>query len=285
MRETLKYIGQVLIVFSLLLSSFFAVKNVGTTLESKPVNTAGVDLNSNNLENSVFQIVNKDQSVPILYDQNDAEVVSICAKALANDIALITDISPELETSLRIDIDAAIIAGTLGKSKLIDNMVKSGKLLVNAIEGKWESFLIRIVDTPISGLQKALVICGSDPRGTAFGVFELSKRMGVSPWVYWADVVPAKKKNLKVSIEKIIMGPPSVKYRGIFLNDEDWGLQPWAASNIDTDIGDIGPRTYALIFELMLRLKANYIWTAMHPCTKAFFYYEENRMLHPWFRC
>lgn len=238
--------------------------------------SAGDDLKSNNSESSVFQIVSYDQSVPILYDQNDADVVGICAKALADDIKLITDISPALETSLKVDIDAVIIVGTLGKSKPIDTMIKTGKLSVNAIEGKWESFLIQVVDNPLTGINRALVICGSDPRGTAFGVFELSKRLGVSPWVYWADVIPAKKKNLHVSIDKIIMGPPSVKYRGIFLNDEDWGLKPWAARNMDSDIKDIGSRTYARIFELMLRLKANYLWPAMHPCTKAFFYYDEN---------
>ena len=229
-----------------------------------------------NSENSVFRIVDKDQSVPILYDQNDADVVGICAKALAGDIKLITDISPELDTSFIENIHTAIIVGTLGKSKHIDTMVKTGKLSVKAIEGKWENFIIQVVDHPLKGIDKALIICGGDPRGTAFGIFELSKRLGVSPWVYWADVIPAKKKNLDVSFDKIIMGPPSVKYRGIFLNDEDWGLQPWAARNMDTDIKDIGPRTYARIFELMLRLKANYIWPAMHPCTKAFFYYKEN---------
>ena len=233
-------------------------------------------MKSYNSESSVFRIVNKNQSVPILYDQNDADVVGICVKALADDITLITDISPALETSLQSDIDAAIIAGTIGKSKLIDEMIKAGKLSVNSIEGKWESFIIQVVDNPIAGINKALVICGSDPRGTAFGIFELSKRLGVSPWVYWADVLPAKQKNLDVTINEIVMGLPSAKYRGIFLNDEDWGLKPWAARNIDTDIGDIGPRTYARIFELMLRLKANYIWPAMHSCTKAFFYYEEN---------
>lgn len=225
---------------------------------------------------SVFRIVKDNQSVPIIYDKDDADVVGICAKALANDIKLITDISPALETSLREDTDEAIIAGTLGQSKLIDRMIATGRLSVEAIEGEWESFIIQVVDNPLDSINKALVICGSDPRGTAFGIFELSKSMGVSPWVYWADVTPAKQKNLSIEIDEIIMGPPSVKYRGIFLNDEDWGLQPWAARNIDTDIGDIGPRTYARIFELMLRLKANYIWTAMHPCTKAFFYYEEN---------
>jgi hypothetical protein len=237
---------------------------------------AGYNLKSNNSESSVFQIVNQDQSVPILYDQNDADVVGICAKALAGDIKLITNVSPALETRLQTNIDAAIITGTLGKSKPIDTMVETGRLSVNSITGKWESFIIQVVDNPLAGINKALVICGSDPRGTAYGIFELSKRLGISPWVYWADVIPAKQKNLNVAVDKIIMGPPSVKYRGIFLNDEDWGLQPWAARNMDTDIRDIGPRTYARIFELMLRLKANYIWPAMHPCTKAFFYYKEN---------
>ena len=94
--------------------------------------------------------------------------------------------------------------------------------------------------------------------------------------VWWADVKPTPRNELSVSIEKIEMGPPSIKFRGIFLNDEDWGLKPWAAKNMDLDIKDIGPNTYAQIFELMLRLKANYIWPAMHPCTKAFFYYPEN---------
>ena len=120
------------------------------------------------------------------------------------------------------------------------------------------------------------MIAGSDPRGTAFGVFELSKRIGVSPWYWWADVQPEKRKSLFVGSGTFVDGPPSVKYRGIFLNDEDWGLKPWAAANMDTDIKDIGPKTYARIFELLLRLKANFIWPAMHPCTKAFYYYKDN---------
>jgi len=99
--------------------------------------------------------------------------------------------------------------------------------------------------------------------------------MGVSPLVYWADVVPQKKSQLFIS-GAYTSKEPSVKYRGIFINDEDWGMQPWAAKNMDTTIKDIGPKTYAKVFELLLRLKANYIWPAMHPCTKAFYYYKEN---------
>jgi hypothetical protein len=103
--------------------------------------------------------------------------------------------------------------------------------------------------------------------------------MGVSPWTWWADVHPAKHPNIFVSTGLRVQGPPSVQYRGIFLNDEDWGLQPWAARNMDTAVKDIGPHTYARIFELLLRLKANYIWPAMHPCTKAFYHYPENPVL------
>ncbi len=234
--------------------------------ERQPVNSG----------NTVFQVVYGKESSPIFLDRNDADVVGISAKALAKDIALVTRITPEIQTSLKRNVKTGIIIGTLGKSKVIDYLAKSGKISKKAIEGKWESFLIQVVDQPFPSMEKALVIAGSDPRGTAFGVFELSKRFGVSPWVDWADVRPAHRDELSVSIDNLVMGPPSVKFRGIFLNDEDWGLKPWASRNIDVDIKDIGPKTYARIFELMLRLKANYIWPAMHPCTKAFFHYEEN---------
>lgn len=133
-----------------------------------------------------------------------------------------------------------------------------------------------MINNPLPGVEKALVIAGSDRRGTAYGLLELSRLAGVSPWIWWADVLPEPQKALFASTGQIISGPPSVKYRGIFLNDEDWGLQPWAARNIDTDIQDIGPKTYEKIFELMLRLRANYLWPAMHECTKAFYYYPEN---------
>ncbi|NWK55262.1 glycosyl hydrolase 115 family protein [Verrucomicrobiaceae bacterium N1E253] len=223
-----------------------------------------------------FQIVHKSKSVPIIFDRNDAEVVAISSNAMAEDIKLITGIRPEISSKPKPDASAAIIIGTLGKSAMIGDLIDRGKISKGLLDGKWETFLIQIVKNPFHGLDHALVIAGSDPRGTAFGVFELSKRLGVSPWVYWADVKPAKRRDLTVTLNQVVMGPPSVKYRGIFLNDEDWGLQPWAAKNIDTDIKDIGPKTYARIFELMLRLKANYVWPAMHKCTKAFFYYDEN---------
>ncbi len=110
----------------------------------------------------------------------------------------------------------------------------------------------------MTGVKQALVIAGSDRRGTAYGLFELSRMAGVSPWVWWADVTPAPKKELYVTPGTFVMGEPSVRYRGIFINDEDWGLNPWAARTQDTDIKDIGPKTYARVFELMLRLRGQH---------------------------
>jgi hypothetical protein len=123
----------------------------------------------------------------------------------------------------------------------------------------------------MKGVKQALIISGSDARGTAYGLFELSRAAGVSPWVWWADAVPAKRKTLSVLPGTFASKEPSVKYRGIFLNDEDWGLQPWAAKTFEPETGDIGPKTYGKIFELLLRLRANLIWPAMHESTRAFF--------------
>jgi len=103
--------------------------------------------------------------------------------------------------------------------------------------------------------------------------------MGVSPWYWWADVTPQKQAQLFVNNVEHIQGSPSVKYRGIFINDECGGLNPWAKWNFEKEFGDIGPKTYAKVFELLLRLKANYCWPAMHKCTKAFNLYPENKVV------
>ena len=125
-----------------------------------------------------------------------------------------------------------------------------------------------------------MVIAGSDRRGTAYGVYELSKRIGVSPWYWWADVTPAHREALHVSPERVRVGPPAVKYRGIFINDEMWGIRPWAAKNFAPDEGlGLGPKTYARIFELLLRLRANYLWPAMHQKTTPFNCYPQNKVV------
>ncbi|BAV08880.1 hypothetical protein FLA_4927 [Filimonas lacunae] len=223
-------------------------------------------------------IAGKGATTTIYTDAADAAVVQVAANALQKDIQLLTGQTPAWQHSTSLS-NTPIIIGTIGKSALINKLVASKTLQINNITGLWEAFTIQVIDMPVNGKKtKALVIAGSDRRGTAFGVFELSRKMGVSPLYWWADVIPAKRKNIFVN-GQYTSKSPSVQYRGIFINDEDWGLQPWAARNLDSAVKDIGPRTYERVFELMLRLKANYIWPAMHPCTKAFYYYAENPQL------
>ncbi|WP_438481670.1 glycosyl hydrolase 115 family protein [Oleiharenicola lentus] len=207
------------------------------------------------------------------------EVVQVASRDLSADINRVTGRSAELKSSADNVKSPAILVGTLGKSPLIDDLVARKKIDVTELRGAWESFIITTVEAPSPGIAQALVIVGSDRRGTAFGVYELSQAIGVSPWYWWADVTPSKKSALYVDAGTRRFGPPSVQYRGIFLNDEDWGLQPWAAKTFEPEVGDIGPKTYAKICELLLRLKANTLWPAMHACTQAFNHYPENKLV------
>ena len=104
------------------------------------------------------------------------------------------------------------------------------------IVGKWEAYTLQVISRPQEGIDQALVIAGSTPRGTAYGIFELSRLMGVSPWVWWADVKPESHSEIYASAGSLTVDEPSVRFRGIFINDEDWGLEPWAAANMDTSI-------------------------------------------------
>lgn len=235
----------------------------------------GIQISTSDSSGSLA-IVKEGIATPIIIDKNDAEVISIVANAFAKDIQLITGVKPEISTTVKPSSNSIILIGTIGQNHLIDSLISAKKIDASRLVGKWETFQIAVIENPLPNVKTALVVVGSDRRGTAFGTFELSAMMGVSPWVWWADVLPAPRKELYASAGNVVEGPPSVKFRGIFLNDEDWGLQPWAASKLDTAVNDIGPNTYAHIFELMLRMKANFIWPAMHPCTKAFYYYPEN---------
>jgi hypothetical protein len=226
-----------------------------------------------------FTLANKQGGAPFIIDAAEDDVVGIAVDMTATDILTITGNKPEVSSSLSKQIPHVVIVGTIGRSSFINQLIDEGKIDVSQIKDQWEAHQLEIIDKPFDGVEKALVITGSDRRGTAYGLVELSRMMGVSPWVWWADVVPEKQKALYLTGPKKVVKTPSVQYRGIFLNDEDWALQPWAAKNIDTDIEDIGSKTYAKIFELMIRLKANTIWPAMHPCTKAFYFYPENKVV------
>jgi glycosyl hydrolase family 115 (putative glucuronidase)/glycosyl hydrolase family 115 len=153
----------------------------------------------------------------------------------------------------------AIIIGTIGKSKILDQLIRDRKIDTNSIAGKWESFLIQVVPNPLPGVASALVIAGSDKRGTIFGIYDLSDQIGVSPWYWWADVPVQHHDELFVKPGTFVQGPPAVKYRGIFLNDEAPSLTGW----VQEKYGNYNHEFYAKVFELLLRLKANYLWPAM----------------------
>lgn len=147
---------------------------------------------------------------------------------------------------------------------------------LSQIANQWEAFLI--TEAVVEG-SSCLVVVGSDARGAAYGVLELSRAMGVSPWEWWADVYPQKRDALMMDVSTPIVDMPSVQYRGIFLNDEDWALMPWSSRTFEQESqqGEIGPRTYAKIFELLLRLRANTLWPAMHNCTVPFYFKQGNK--------
>ncbi len=226
-----------------------------------------------------FLLAGHGAAATIWHDAADFPVVGIAAADFAEDVEQVTGLKPRVVTSPDQLGSGPVIVGTLGHSAVLDRLVQAGKLDVKRVAGQWETFLIATVANPLPGVPHALVIAGSDRRGTAYGVFELSEQMGVSPWYWWADVTPRRSAALYVKAGVTKLGPPSVKYRGIFINDEDWGLQPWAAYTYDPELGDIGPKTYRRVFELMLRLKANTLWPAMHTVTKAFNIYPQDKFL------
>ena len=223
-----------------------------------------------------FPLVRGQETAALVASPEDAEVVRIALAAVAGDIQRVTGKTPLVVSNSQPLTAYCVLVGTVGKSALIDKLAAAGKISTTPIQGQWERYLWQVVDNPLPGVKKALVIAGSDRRGTAYGVFAMSRAIGVSPWIWWANVNPAPKPNLWLSDSLVVSDSPAVKYRGIFLNDEDWGLRKWAETTQDTDLKDIGPKTYARIFELLLRLRANFIWPAMHPCTHAFYSYKEN---------
>lgn len=217
-----------------------------------------------------FPLATSGRVAPIIYDPSDAAVVAHAAIDLADDIRLVTGSKPRLIAGSAPGETMPVIVGTLGHSAPIDRIVAAGKLDVRKLRGAWESFLIATVRRPLPGISQALVIVGSDRRGTAYGAYELSRAIGVSPWVWWADVTPRHQASLTIASGTRRFGPPSVRYRGIFINDEDWGLIPWASRTYDPDRGNIGPKTYERVFQLLLRLKANTLWPAMHHASTPF---------------
>lgn len=216
----------------------------------------------------------------LFVSEADYPGVVLAAKNLQSDLKMVTGISPLLAMKGLFSIASSgtgsttlatgslsgsstsktvVIIGTLGKSPEIDQLVKDKKINVSGITGKWETFIIQTVTNPSPGIDQALVIAGSDKRGTIYGIYDLSAKIGVSPWYWWADVPVVKQKELYILPGQHTLGTPAVKYRGIFLNDEAPALSGWTKEKF----GGFNHKFYTHVFELILRLKGNYLWPAM----------------------
>ena len=218
-----------------------------------------------------FALVENSSAAAIRVDAADWPGVLRAAHDLQADVNRVSGISPVWDTTAR----KMVLIGTVGKSPLIDQLSRAGKIDVSGIRGKWEAFFLQTVANPFPGVDSALVIAGSDKRGTIFGIYDLSEQIGVSPWYWWADVTPDHHSALYVLAGKYQRGEPSVKYRGIFFNDERPDLDHWVRAKFGEHPVSGGTATatataanfnsafYSKVFEVILRMKGNYLWPAM----------------------
>jgi hypothetical protein len=206
-----------------------------------------------------FAIVDDKSIADIYFDSGDLQPTAIAAQLLADDINRVCNRSPKIIDDPAQLGHIAILIGTLGHSRAIDNLVSGGSLDVARLRNEWETYAIQVVEHPLPNVDRALVIVGSDRRGTAYGVTTVSKLIGVSPWYWWANVPVQHHDSIYITADDYTDGPPTVKYRGIFLNDEAPAMSGWAKEQF----GGFNSKMYVHVFELMLRLKANYLWPAM----------------------
>jgi len=205
-----------------------------------------------------FPLIVNGQPCIIKCDSNIDKGVKIAIDNLQQDIFNVCGTKPEILTEG--NNKRCVLIGTY-QSPIIQQLIKSKKLNKNELNEKTEKFLLQIITNPCEGVDEALVIAGSDKRGTIYGIYELSRQMGVSPWYWWADVPVAKQKNVYIKPGIYTDGEPAVRYRGIFLNDEAPCLTSWVKHTYGTKYGD--HRFYARVFELILRLRGNFMWPAM----------------------
>ncbi len=198
-----------------------------------------------------FPVAHKGKAAAIYVDPDDWKGVIRAANDVADDVRKVTGTAAKVTVASKPG-KGVVVVGTIGKSQLIDELVAKKKLDVSALKGQWESYLIQTVDNN-------LVIAGSDKRGTIFGLYDLSENIGVSPWYWWADVPVPHQKAIYVKNGRYVQPSPAVKYRGLFINDEEPSFGGWARASF----GGINSNMYTHLFELLLRLKANYMWPAM----------------------
>ena len=212
-------------------------------------------------EGKRFCIAKDGKTAAIVVDEQDWKGVIRAANDLGDDVRKVTGtVSPVVSGSSQSEAsqgpsmptDNSILVGTIGKSRIIDKLIKQKKLDMSKVKGQWESFVIDVVDGN-------LVVAGSDKRGTIYGIYEISQRIGVSPWYWWADVPVKHQDEVYWDAGRFVQPSPKVKYRGIFINDEWPSFGEWATEHF----GGVNSKMYAHMFELLLRLKANYLWPAM----------------------
>ena len=207
------------------------------------------------------------RAAPVVVSGRDYPGVRRVVGDLSADIERVTGHRPAVTTDQVPRHDDVVLVGTLGHSPLVDRLVRAGKLDVRGIAGKWETSLEQVVVDPMPGVRRAFVIAGSDQRGTIYGAYDVSKQIGVSPWYWWDDVPVPRLPALYVLPGRHTQGTPAVKYRGIFLNDENPALGTWAPGFFGPGLAPGHPdgfnhQFYARVFETMLRLKANVLWPA-----------------------
>lgn len=203
-----------------------------------------------------FALVADGLGAAIITDPDDAPGLLRAAGDLAEDLAAVS--GQPVASDVEVAAGRAVIVGTLGGNGLIDALVAEGRLDVSGVDGVWEAYLHQVVDNPAPGIERALVIAGADMRGAIYGVYDVSRAAGVSPWHWWADVPVDRHDQLQVSAGHR-RDAPSVRYRGIFLNDENPALYGW----VNETYGGFNHEFYGDVFELILRQRGNYLWPAM----------------------
>jgi hypothetical protein len=191
----------------------------------------------------------------------DYEGLSLVAKSFAEDINNITGITPVISKNIEELNGTVIIAGSIGNNDIIDALIAEGIINIASIKDRFECYKIQVIEKPVSGVDKAIVVVGSDKRGTIYGIYHISELIGVSPWVYWGDVAPIERSEIIISEDELntTSKEPAVKYRGFFMNDEWPSLGSWATGKF----GDFNEEFYDKVFQLLLRLKGNFLWPAM----------------------
>ena len=212
-----------------------------------------------------FTIAAKDSAASLYLDAKgeDYDGLSLIAASVAKDISLVTKEKAKANVITKTESlkEYAIIAGSIGNNAIIDSLIEQGKVDASQIKGKREVYRIQVVENPVANVKKAIVVIGSDKRGTIYGLYHISEKMGVSPWVYWGDATPVAKDVVQIPEKELTVTSkePSVKYRGIFLNDEAPSLTSYAKKKF----GGYNQYFYENVYELILRCKGNYLWPAM----------------------